>query len=164
MAVLARLKEWLGSGSPLAVATAPAVRPTVQAFSGANLDDPALGEFMRGRASVTGIAVGGKEALRNSTFFRACSLIAGSIGMLPIHLIRRKADGTTAKAKDHPLYKVLLRRPNSYQTAFQFKSHMQLLALLDGNAYALVIRSAGKVKELIPLPRRSVTPDRKSVV
>lgn len=158
MTVFARFSEWMGFGGPPTVSATPVVRPVVQAFSGSDLDDPALGEFMRGRASVTGIAVGGKDALRNSTFFRACSLIAGSIGMLPIHLIRRKADGTTAKAKDHPLYKVLLRKPNSYQTAFDFKSYMQLIALLDGNAYALVIRSGGKVKELIPLARRSVTP------
>lgn len=78
--------------------------------------------------------------------------------MLPVHLIRRKADGTTEKAKDHPLFKVLHRRPNNYQTAIEFKSYMQLIALLDGNAYALVIRQLGKVRELVPLPRKAVTP------
>ena len=130
----------------------------ILAYQTYSLDDPALAQFMSGCQSVAGVAVNDRAALRNSVFYRATSLIAGSIGMLPIHLIRRKADGTTEKAKDHPLFKVLHRRPNSYQTAGEFKSYMQLLALLDGNAYALVIRQGGKILELIPLPRKSVTP------
>lgn len=130
----------------------------LQATAFTSLDDPALGEFLEGRSTVTGVAVSDRRALRNSVFYRATSLIAGSIGMLPIHLMRRKADGTTEKAKDHPLFNVLHRRPNSYQTAIEFKSYMQLIALLDGNAYALTVRQAGKVRELIPLPRKSVTP------
>ncbi|WP_416463199.1 phage portal protein [Sphingomonas sp. VDB2] len=111
-----------------------------------------------GRAGVTGVVVNERKALRNSTFFRAMSLISGSMGMLPLHLMRRKADGTTEKAKDHPLFNVLHRRANTYQTAGQFKSYMQLVALLDGNAYAMKVRSRGAVRELIPLARRSVKP------
>nr|WP_269750399.1 phage portal protein [Novosphingopyxis sp. YJ-S2-01] len=111
-----------------------------------------------GRIGVAGVAVNEKQAFRNSTFFRAMSLIAGSLGMLPIHLMRRKADGTTEKAKDHPLFNVLHRKANSYQTAGQFRSHMQLAALLDGNAFALKIRSRGAVRQIVPLPRGRVTP------
>jgi HK97 family phage portal protein len=144
-------------------APAPAARRATpimayQTHSIQDVDDPVLIEFLRGRTSVAGVAVSDKSACRNSTFYRGCFLIAGSIGMLPIHLMRRKADGTTEKAKDHPLFKVLHRRPNSYQTAIEFKSYMQLIALLDGNAYALVVRTGREVRELIPLPRRSVTP------
>lgn len=144
---------------PKAVAAAPA-RP-VQAYATHSLqdiDDPALANFMRGRSNVAGVAVNDRIALRNSTFYRGCFLIAGSMGMLPLHLMRRKADGTTEKAKDHPLYKVLHRRPNSFQTATEFKSYMQLVALLDGNAYALIVRTGREIRELIPLPRRQVKP------
>jgi hypothetical protein len=52
-------------------------------------------------------------ALRNSTFFRAVSLIAGAVGMLPLHLMQQDADGSNKrKAREHPLFRVLHKRPN----------------------------------------------------
>lgn len=139
----------------------PSLSGPIVAYDSYDLSDPRLLEMMRGdagRTGVAGVAVNEKMALRNSTFFRALSLISGSIGMLPLHLMRRKADGTIEKARDHPLFKVLHRKPNDFQTASQFKSYMQTCALLDGNAYALIVRSRGAVRQLIPLPRRRVKP------
>lgn len=143
----------------LAAAAKPQLSGPIVAYDAYDLTDPALLEMMRGegRTGITGLAVNERRALRNSTFFRAMSLIAGSMGKLPIHLMRR--DGrVTEKATDHPLFNVLHRKPNSFQTASRFKSHMQLCALLDGAAYALKIKSRGAVRQLIPLPRRSVKP------
>lgn len=136
----------------------------VQAYTALDFDSPVLAEFLRdGRVSASGLSVSEPMALRNSTFFRASNLIASSIGMLPTHLMRRTtgADGkdTIAKAKDHKLYRIFHKRPNSYQTAFEFKSYMQLLALLDGNAYGLILRGIrGEVDQIVPLPRKTVTP------
>ncbi|MCH4893997.1 phage portal protein [Sphingomonas sp. SFZ2018-12] len=136
-----------------------ATRAPVMAYETFDLGDPDLRSLMSGgRETIAGVTVGAKSALRNSTFFRAMSLIAGSMGMLPLHLMRRMPDGTTEKAKDHGLFNLLHRKPNNFQTASEFKSYMQLACLLDGNAYALKIRSRGQVTELIPLPRHSVTP------
>ena len=125
-----------------------------------DLTDPRLAAFMgAGRQSSAGIQVSEHVALRNSTFFRAVNLIAMSIGMLPIHLMRNKANGDTEEAKDHPLFGVLKRKPNDYQTPLEFKSQMQMNALLDGNAYALIVRGfRGKILSLIPLRRGTVTP------
>lgn len=146
------LTERLGGGAPQA--SAPSI-----AYEAYSLSDPRLIEFMRGgRTGVAGVAVSDRMALRNSTFFRAMSLISGSMGMLPIHLLKRDDEGSTEKAREHPLFDVLWRKPNAFMSASQFKSYMQLVALLDGNAFALVVRVAGKVTSLIPLPRRSVTP------
>lgn len=157
------LDRLLGRGDHEIVADVPktiARAGPVSAWSPMDIDSPVLAEFMRGgRTSVAGIAVNEMVALRNSTFFRASHLISASVGMLPTFLMRRKPNGTIEKAKDHPLYRVLHKRPNTYQTAFEFKSYMQLLALLDGNAYALIIRGlGGKVVQLIPLGRGRVTP------
>ncbi|RZI59320.1 MAG: phage portal protein, partial [Zymomonas sp.] len=142
--------------------------PSPQAFGALGEDSPVLAEFLReGRTSSAGTTVNEMGALRNSTFFRALTLISGSIGMLPTHLMRRSVDAkgkeTIGKAKDHPLYRVLLKRPNTYQTALEFKAHMQSSALLDGNAYALIIRGfhrgrGDQVVQLVPLKRHSVTP------
>lgn len=133
----------------------------IVAYDAYGLNDPALLEMMRGdsgRVGVAGIGVSDRMALRNSTFFRAVSLIAGSMGMLPVHLMRNGKDGTKEKARDHPLFNVLHRKANDFQTASQFKSYMQTCALLDGNAYALKVKSRGAVRQLIPLPRRRVKP------
>lgn len=115
-----------------------------------------LGEMLRlgVSASATGIHVNVDKALKTPAMFRAVSLVANCIGMLPLHLI--EAD-SKEKALDHPLYRVLHRRPNDWQSAFDFRALMQLRALVKGNAYALVIRGpdvrAGrdKVLGLVPL-------------
>jgi len=141
------------------VATGPQLSGPIIAYDTYGLTDPALISMLRdGRTGVAGVAVGERKALRNSTFYRALSLVAGSMGMLPLQLMRRKADGTTEKATDHPLFNVLHRKANSFQTASQFKSFMQTAALMDGNAYALKVKSRGAVRELVPLPRRAVRP------
>jgi len=138
----------------------PSLAGPIQAYQTYDLSDPALLEMMRGdggRVGVAGISVNERLALRNSTFNRATSLQCGSIGMLPLHL-RRRDGRNTEKATEHPLFNVLHRKPNDFQTASRFKSYMQLCALFDGNAYALKVKSRGAVRQLIPLPRRRVKP------
>lgn len=144
--------------------TGPLSQGPVQAFTAMDIDSPVLREFLAGgRASSAGVHITERLALRNSAFFRAVKLISTSIGMLPTHLHRRKADGTTEKAKDHPFYRVLHKRPNGYQTALEFKAHMQMCALLDGNAYARAVwgvkRGRRAVIALLPFKRRTITPE-----
>ena len=136
----------------------------VQAWQPMEMDSPLLQEFLRGgNASASGLSVTELTALRNSAYFRSENLIASSIGMLHTFLMRRKMDSRgreiIEKATDHPLYRVLKKRPNSYQTAFEFKSYMQQLALRDGNAYGLIVPDyRGRVAQIVPLPRGSVKP------
>jgi len=145
--------------APLPAVRGPAMHAT-EAYYTYDLADPALLEAMRGsggRTGVTGVAVNERMALRNSTYFRALSLQCGSIGMLPLHL-RRRDGRNVEKATSHPLFNVLHKKPNDFQTASRFKSYMQLCAINDGNAYALKVKSRGAVRQLIPLPRRKVKP------
>ena len=123
-----------------------------------SLDDPALIAFLRdGMMTATGFTVNPETALRNPSMFRACSLIANSIGMLPLHLIVQE---TKEKAKDHPLYRVLHRRPNSFQSAFDFRALMQMRALVHRNSFALILRSTSirtgeaTITGLVPLDAR----------
>lgn len=126
------------AAAPSAPAAAPD-NPGAAAVMALSLNDPLLLDFLRGGTeAVTGQSVGVAQALRNPAMFRAVSLIANSIGMLPMHLI---VDDTKEKAKDHPLYRLLHRKPNSWQSAFDFRSLMQMRALVRGDAYALVVRS-----------------------
>jgi len=102
-------------------------------------------------------------ALRNSTYFRGENLISSAIGMLPTFLMRRTIDSRgrekIEKATDHPLYQLLKKRPNTFQTAFEFKSYMQQLALRDGNAYGLIVPDyRGRAAQIIPLARGACKP------
>lgn len=119
--------------------------------------DPALGAFLRGgRENLTGVTISDRMAMRNSVFYRATSLITGSMGMLPLQLHRRLTDGTTEKAGDHPLHRILKLKPNGHQSPFEFKSFMQLAAFLDGNAYARVVRLNGEIQALVPFERGAI--------
>ncbi len=113
-----------------------------------------------GRTSSSGAHVTIQSALRNPAMFRAVSLISYAIGMLPLHVIEEE----TKEKADHPLYRILHREPNTWQTAFDFRSLMQLRALVHGNAYAVIVRSlqmrtrSNDIVRLIPLDPRRVTP------
>lgn len=123
-----------------------------------SLRDPRLAEFVKGGGSSSGVAVNERAALKNAAVFRSVSLISYAIGMLPLHLIDA---ATKEKAEDHPLFTLLHREPNNWQSAFDFRSLMQMRALTKGNAYALVIRSPfGKrsILRLVPLDPESVKP------
>ena len=120
------------------------------------LDDPRLVEFLRfGDVTATGITVNVQRAMKNPAMFRAVSLISNAMGMLPMQLIE---EATKEKATSHPLYRVLHRRPNLWQSAFDFRALMQFRALVKGDGYALIVRSrdirAGgreKIAQLVPL-------------
>lgn len=154
MGILERF--WPGGGKAAGKSTP---RASGEAYVTMSLTDPKLIEFLRdGLLSASGFTVNVETALKNPAMFRAVSLISNSIGMLPLHL---KNQETKKKAVEHPLFKVLHRKPNSFQSAFDFRAMMQLRALVHKNAYALVLRSTslrtGKkiITGLVPLdPRR----------
>ncbi|WP_252924743.1 phage portal protein [Aliihoeflea sp. 40Bstr573] len=132
----------------------------VAAFNG--LDDPRMLEFIRGGyggLTQSGISVSTKAALKNTTVVRCVSLISFAIGTLPLHL---RYKGTKEKADQHPLFRILHRRPNAWQTAFEFRSLMQQRALVDGDAYALIVRSGNRILQLVPIPTERVTPRQRS--
>lgn len=122
-----------------------------------DLDDPLLLEFMRGSRSESGAYVSATSALHNSAVSRCVRLISESIGMLPLNIVERGPE--KRRAEELPLFQLLKLLPNSWQTAHEFKAQMQMNALIHGNAYALIVRSAGRVIRLVPLDPLRVTPE-----
>lgn len=151
------LLSWFRRDNPEA---AGGVRPQAsggQYFSG--LDDPALLEFIRsggGGETASGAYVNSTTALRNMAVLRCLSLISQTIGMLPLNLLEAGPD--RRKAVEHPVYKLLRRRPNPWQTPSQFKAHMELKKLQHGTAYARIVRSMGRPIQLLPLDPACVEP------
>jgi HK97 family phage portal protein len=143
--------------------SAAPVFPSAEAMAFLSLDDPAVVEFLRGgNVSASGITVSVEKAMRNTAVFRSVSLVSQSIGMLPLHVVEKN---TKEKARDLPLFKVLHRRPNNFQTAYDLKTLLQHRALVKGNGYARIIRSRDirrgnrqVITGLVPLNPDRVTP------
>lgn len=158
MRILDRIGSWLDG--PIAATASGPTGPGgggVQACSTIDLNDPNLPDFLRGGiANASGQAVTERTATRNATFFRAINLISSAIGMLPLHLIERKANGDRVKARDHHVFNLLHVKPNGYQTPLEFKAYMQGRALIHGDGYAYKVQSRGRTIALIPMDPRQV--------
>ena len=98
----------------------------------------------------TGSLVTPDTAMRVSAVYACVRIIAQSVAVLPFNLYQVSTSGRI-KAVDHPLFRVLARRPNAWQTAYEFLMMQQGHLCLRGNAYArIVTTSAGDIDSLIP--------------
>ena len=104
-----------------------------------------------GSATASGVSVSPEAALTVAAVHACVRIIAGAVATLPLQLRRRIDDRTREDASKDPLWHLLRRRPNRWQTPSQFRRMMQTHLLLRGNAYAMIVRSRGQVRELIPL-------------
>lgn len=125
----------------------------------ADLADDVLNWLGLGNAtpSVTGIAINQQTALMSTAVLSVTTVIADDVSKLTPYLYRLRKDGGRDRlgVKDHPVA-ALLRRPNSWQTWFEFCNTMMLGLLLKGNAYAVILRNwRGEPTMLVP-----INPDR----
>ncbi|KVU29231.1 hypothetical protein WK64_22315 [Burkholderia ubonensis] len=89
---------------------------------------------------------------------RCATLISESVGMLPVNLL--STDSTKAMQSGNPAHRLIKLKPNGWQTPHEFKSLIQLHALLDGNGYGRVIRSplGNRPVAIVPCRRFSTRP------
>jgi len=116
-----------------------------------------------GRESHSGITVNLNTALEDDTVFACCRVLMDGVAQVPQHLIR-EVDNRRAVAVDDPLDDLLNRRPNAWQTSFEFRETQMLHLLLDGNFYAFVNRvgRTREIREIVPLEPHRVRVTRKS--
>ncbi|WP_213761968.1 phage portal protein [Caballeronia sp. dw_19] len=119
------------------------------------LDDPRLLEYIR-RGELDGRDPRAAHALRNMAVLRCVTLISEAIGMLPLNL--QSSDDKKQVQTDNPAHRLLKYKPNDWQTPIEFKSLLQLRALLDGQAFARAIWSGNRPIRLIPMDRGSTKP------
>lgn len=84
-----------------------------------------------------GTKINPDTAMRTSAVLACVRVLAETIAGLPLHLYRR-LESDKERAKDLPLYSVLHKRPNGWQTKFEFIEQMVVHLCLYGNAYALI--------------------------
>lgn len=105
-----------------------------------------------GVRTTSGIRVTADGAMQLSAVFACVRIIAQSFACLPFVLYRSRPDGGITVVKDHPVYKLLARRPNQFQNAFEWREMLAGHLALRGNAYNQIISDAkGTITALIPL-------------
>lgn len=112
----------------------------------ANLIDGASGGM------VAGVAVTDKTALQVSTVLACVKTIADGCATPDLHVYREMGDGTRQRATNIPEYRLLSRRPNEWQTSFEWRRQMTIHAALTGAGLSIKVKGLnGRVKELIPV-------------
>jgi HK97 family phage portal protein len=105
-----------------------------------------------GGGIVAGVAVNEKTALQVSTVLACVKAIADGCATPPMHVYRELANGTRQKATNIPEYRLLSRRPNAWQTSFEWRRQMTLHAALTGTGLSIKVRGGnGRVTELLPV-------------
>lgn len=104
------------------------------------------------RGTKAGRSVTLDRALQVSTVFACCRVIGNGMAQVPFKLMRASPDGRSRMpATDHPLYKLMGSKPNSWMTSFEFRQVMSWHLELSGHFIAWKIAPAGTITELIPL-------------
>ena len=115
-------------------------------------------EVFGSRASTAGKTVTVNTALQVATALACVRVLANGVAQVPLKLFVESDDGRRRKpAKDHPLYDVLHRRPNPWQTSFQYRQTLMLHVALCGGHYSFINRVRGRIVELIPFIPGAVT-------
>jgi HK97 family phage portal protein len=121
-------------------------------------------EFLSYPGVKSGVAVTWRTALEVSAVLACVRAIADGLAQTPVRFYDGSQD-RLARIKDHPL-ESLLRRPNRWQTEYEFRETLAIHAALTGNAFVFVNRvglsSARRIKELIPIAPGRVTVYRKA--
>lgn len=130
------------------------VHPSVSVSS-----DAALGWMFDGEdVSASARKINEFSALTLSAVWACVNCISTDVATIPCVMYRR-ADRGKSRALNHPVYPLLLRRPNEYMTAFAFRSLALVHALNWGNFYAEIeTRRDGQPIALHPLAPWRMTP------
>ncbi|OHV97045.1 histone H1 [Janthinobacterium lividum] len=105
-----------------------------------------------GASRFAGVTVTAKTALQVSTVLACVKVIADGCATPKLHVYREGSDGRRQKATNIPEYRLLSRRPNEWQTSFEWRRQMTIHAALTGTGLSIKVRGDNRrVRELIPV-------------
>ena len=131
-----------------------------------NLSSPAqwLLDYF-GVSTDAGVTVSERTAMKASAVYGCVTLIAKTIGSLPLKVYRRKPNGDSVEVPDTTPYYLLHDEPNPAMTSCVWREFLTANILLGGNAYAMIGRDQGnRVIDLFPIPHNLVRPERVKLV
>ena len=120
----------------------------------ASIDRSPYGEFWFspiGAASAAGVRVTPDTAMRVMTVYSCVRVRSETFGMLPQRFYRKNGRNKNYSV-DHPVVKLLTKRPNRFQNVLQFRENIEVHLSLRGNFYAqIIVNGRGDIVELLPL-------------
>lgn len=90
-----------------------------------------------GMTAASGVKVSVGEALRVPAIRRCVAVLSGAVASLPLPVLER-TDRGDIKATRHPLYDVIGRRPNEWQSAYSFWETTAANLVLYNRAFAAI--------------------------
>ena len=132
------------------------IMDTVSSWFRASTDDRSpWGDFWFSPTSVrtaSGARVSPESAMRLAAVYACVRVLTEAMAQLPLCLYQARADGGKDRVTDHWLHRLLCRRPNQFQNAFEFREMLQGHLALRGNAYCQIIaNNRGEITELVPM-------------
>jgi HK97 family phage portal protein len=114
--------------------------------------------FVGANKTPSGVRVTPETALKCSAFIACVRVISETLASCPLNLVEEMAGGGKRYATEQPLYRTLSRRPNSWQTRFEFVETMTALCCMYGTSFALRVPGRnGAYDQLVPLHPSRVT-------
>lgn len=108
-------------------------------------------ELSGGYATNSGATVSNAAALEVTAVLACVRVIAEGIAQVPLKIFQQSGR-QILPATEHPLYRILHRKPNPWMSSFEMRETMAIHAALTGNAVAFVNRvpGTGRILEIIP--------------
>jgi len=163
MTIRERLGQWLLGSSQLPSApSAPETKADAAVTStlgGLGWPQPMLYAALGGYASNTGVPVTPFTALQAAAVYACIRAVSQDIATLSPFIRRRLIGGGYQRELQHPLTK-LFRRPNRWQTWFEFIGYAVTSLCLRGNAFVVVERD----RDANPIELVPIAPDRATIM
>lgn len=136
--------------------------PVSQPVETKGLSIPGVASWMQLLMGQTGSKAGQEISVQTAfectAWLCGARVIAEGLAQVPCRLIQHMPNGERRVATDHPLYPILYRRPNFWQTSFEFREQIALHLVFTNNAYVVITRNdRGEILELLPFEPGSVT-------
>jgi HK97 family phage portal protein len=163
--ISSRLSGLFASSPPLSIfgeSGVPGEQKTAASFEAITTDWYARNGYEQiyaalggGSAAWSGERVNLASALNHSVVWACNRIISETVGFIPLVMMRASVDPSKGKqlALKHPMYQALMNAPNEDMTAMGFRETLTSHTVLQGNAYARIIRRSGTgvAVELHPL-------------
>lgn len=98
-----------------------------------------------------------QRALNLSAVYRAVEIISSGVAQLPIYPYLTDSNEYKRKMTQHPLYKILNKKPNNRMTRYTLIKTVIQSMLLRGNAFIYIKRNGKEVEQLVYIPSEYVT-------
>lgn len=109
-------------------------------------------EIYGGTGSSSGVSVTTANSLEVTTVLGCARVLAEGVAQVPFRVYRELDEGRQV-ARDSAVNRLIYRRPNRWQTSFEFRETIMFHLVLAGNAFVFVNRvgSEGEPRELVPI-------------